>query len=113
MTYKGGIEALILAALRDHKLHGYAIAKRIREQSAGVLKFGEGQLYPALHKLESEGMLVAEWELQEGKPPRKTYAITETGRGALEEHRNQWERFSAGVGKALAGAKEVRSCPGW
>jgi PadR family transcriptional regulator PadR len=107
MIFKNGIEAMILAALRDHKLHGYAIAKRIREDSHGVLKFGEGQLYPALHKLEEAGMLNAEWEPQEGKPPRKVYAITPDGQAALESHTSQWMKFSEGVGRVLTGTKEV------
>ncbi len=107
MTYKNGIEALILAAVRDEPLHGYAISKRIRLDSGGVLKFGEGQLYPALHRLEEGGMLTAEWLPQEGKPPRKLYAITEAGNSELERHVGQWKQFADSVGQALTGTKEV------
>lgn len=107
MTYKNGIEALILAAVRERHLHGYAIAKQIKEDSAGVLKFGEGQLYPALHKLEEGGLLTAEWEPQEGKPPRKLYSITEAGKGELLKHQSQWEKFASSVGRALSGTPEV------
>ena len=73
MAFKGDLEALILAVLADHALHGYEISKRIRSQSQEVLKYGEGQLYPALHKLEESGFIEAEWMLQDGKPDRKVY----------------------------------------
>ncbi len=98
MAFKGDLEALILAVLSDHALHGYEISKRIRSQSQDVLKYGEGQLYPALHKLEEAGFIEAEWMLQDGKPDRKVYSITPGGREELEKHRSAWTKFVAGVG---------------
>lgn len=110
MIFKNGLDALILAALRDRELHGYAIAKRIREESAGTLRFGEGQLYPALHRLEECGYLAAGWEPQEGKPPRKVYSITDAGLAELESQKSKWAAFSESVDRVLAGrpAKVVR-----
>jgi transcriptional regulator len=98
MAFKGDLEALILAVLADHALHGYEISKRIRSQSQEVLKYGEGQLYPALHKLEESGFIEAEWMMQDGKPDRKVYSITPNGREELERHRSAWAKFVSGVG---------------
>ncbi len=98
MGFKGDLEALILAVLADHALHGYEISKRIRTQSQDVLKYGEGQLYPALHKLEQSGFIQAEWMLQDGKPDRKVYSITSAGREELERHKSAWSKFVSGVG---------------
>ena len=102
MAFKGDLEALILAVLSDHALHGYEISKRIRSQSQEVLKYGEGQLYPALHKLEEAGHIEAEWMLQDGKPDRKVYSITSNGREELEKHRSAWTKFVSGVGGIFA-----------
>jgi len=98
MGFKGDLEALILAVLADHALHGYEISKRIRTQSQEVLKYGEGQLYPALHKLEEAGFIAAEWMLQDGKPDRKVYSITSEGTKELARHKTAWDKFVAGVG---------------
>lgn len=111
MGFKGDLEALILAILADHALHGYEISKRIRTQSQEVLKYGEGQLYPALHKLEESGFIAAEWMMQDGKPDRKVYSITPSGREELERHKSAWAKFSAGVGNIFSiqtQAKESR-----
>lgn len=102
MGFKGDLEALILAVLADHALHGYEISKRIRTQSQEVLKYGEGQLYPALHKLEQAGFVAAEWMMQDGKPDRKVYSITPTGREELDRHRSAWTKFVSGVGSIFA-----------
>lgn len=111
MAFKGDLEALILAVLADHALHGYEISKRIRSQSQEVLKYGEGQLYPALHKLEEAGFIEAEWMLQDGKPDRKVYSITPNGREELDRHRTAWTKFVSGVGgifTSKAIAKEAK-----
>ena len=111
MAFKGDLEALILAVLSDHALHGYEISKRIRTQSQEVLKYGEGQLYPALHKLEETGNIEAEWMMQDGKPDRKVYSITPSGREELEKHRTAWAKFVSGVGgifSSQAIAKEAK-----
>lgn len=105
MVFKNGLDALILAALKEGPLHGYAIAKTIRSVSNEALKFGEGQLYPTLHRLEREGAVRAEWEPQEGKPPRKVYAITDKGGQALGEQAKAWRRFSDGFEAVLHGAR--------
>lgn len=101
MAFKGDLEALVLGILEGTEMHGYEISKRIRQVSDTALAVGEGQLYPALHALERDGMVVATWFPQEGKPPRKVYRLTEQGSAALAEHRKEWERFANGVNQVL------------
>jgi DNA-binding PadR family transcriptional regulator len=101
MAFRGDLEALILGALQDGPLHGYAIARRIQASSDGCLRFGEGQLYPALHKLEDSGLVKSEWFFQEGKPSKKTYSVTEIGVQELARQVHQWEKFVRGVSRVL------------
>lgn len=107
MTFRGSMEALILGALQDGPCHGYAIAKAIESKGEGLLKLGENQLYPILHRLEREGHVTSEWRPQENKPPRKVYALTDSGRTELDRYRSQWGAFSKGVGSLLFGKTEA------
>ncbi|HLO99432.1 MAG TPA: helix-turn-helix transcriptional regulator [Fimbriimonas sp.] len=109
MAFKGDLEALILAVLAEQELHGYEILKQIKQKSSDVLKFGEGQLYPALHKLESEGLVNAVWVPQEGKPDRKVYRLTPSGTTELDVQRNAWKAFSQGVGEIFGSPQQVKS----
>lgn len=95
------MEALALGALDAGPAHGYEIARRIKATSDAALAVGEGLLYPALHGLERDGFVEAEWMPQEGKPNRKVYRLTESGRGALAKKRREWQRFAAGVAAVL------------
>jgi PadR family transcriptional regulator, regulatory protein PadR len=101
MRYKPNLESLVLGALKEKPLHGYAIAKLISKESEEILKLGENQLYPTLHKLEREGLVQAEWQPQEGKPPRKQYLLTEAGHAQLQTHREGWLRYSSGMNTIL------------
>jgi len=101
MAFKGDLEALVLGVLEGTEMHGYEISKRIRQLSETALSVGEGQLYPALHKLEQDGLVAATWIPQEGKPPRKVYRLTEEGSGALAKHRAEWAKFAGGVSRIL------------
>lgn len=107
MAFKGDLEALVLGVLQESELHGYEIAKRIKQLSGQALAVGEGQLYPALHKLEKEGLVSAIWMPQEGKPPRKVYRLTECGSCELAERRKSWESFSRGVAAVLYPSPEA------
>ncbi len=91
----------ILAILRDGELYGYEIASRIRERSGGAFAPSEGSLYPALHALESDGALVANWRDDKG-PRRRYYAITDKGRMMLAEHEAE-ATSSAPMKQAMAG----------
>src|ERR1019366_1974323 len=80
---KGTTTLLILGVLRDTELYGYEIAQRIRERSAAVISPGEGWLYPALHRLEAQGLLEATWRDGELGPRRRYYRLTNQGRESL------------------------------
>ena len=101
MAFRSDLDAIILGALVDGPLHGYAIVKRLQKHSDGLLKLGEGQLYPALHKLEKAGMVLARWDQQEGKPSRRVYALTDGGREELGRQRTAWEKFSKSINAVL------------
>lgn len=110
MAFKGDLKALILAVLAEQELHGYEILKQIKVKSSDTLNFGEGKLYPALHKLESEGLISSNWETQEGKPDRKIYRLTPAGTKELDIQRNAWQAFSQGVGEIFGTkTKEAKS----
>ena len=102
MNFKGTLPTLILEALLHEPDHGYRIAQRIKERSKGVLDFREGTLYPALHKLESEGM-VKSYEGVENGRPRRYYRITKNGREALTRDRAEWRQLSQAVSMILEG----------
>jgi PadR family transcriptional regulator, regulatory protein PadR len=96
MNFRGTLPTLILEALEQEPDHGYRIAQRIKERSRGVLDFKEGTLYPALHKLETEGMVESFEGVEKGRP-RRYYRITEAGRGTLAQDRAEWRELSQAV----------------
>jgi PadR family transcriptional regulator PadR len=102
MAFKSDLETLILAVLQEGDLHGYEISKRITNAGSTALRVWEGQLYPALHKMEKRGYLCATWIPQEGKPPRKIYALTEDGHKMLVNERNAWKEFSVRIDALLS-----------
>lgn len=112
MGFRTDIEAVVLAALQEGPLHGYGIVRALRRQSEGILKMGEGQLYPVLHRMEEAGLVEGDWEMQDGKPPKKRYALTESGVAALEHHRQQWFAFSKAVGKVMADSDSAPAAAG-
>jgi PadR family transcriptional regulator PadR len=96
MNLRGTLPTLILEALEHEPKHGYLIAKRIKERSRGILDFKEGTLYPALHKLENDG-LVESYEGTENGRQRRYYRIAQAGRGALAKDRAEWREVSRAV----------------
>jgi len=104
MAFRGDLEALILAILSEGPKHGYEISKHIKTLSKRALNFGEGQLYPALHKLEEAGAVEATWSPQEGKPPRKVYALTEAGTAQLQKKKLEWAKFQESVSSIMGPA---------
>jgi transcriptional regulator len=103
MNFKGTLPTLILEALQHQPSHGYRIAQTIKERSSGVLDFKEGTLYPALHKLENDGM-VESYESTENGRPRRHYRITKTGRAMLSKDRAEWRALSQAVTTILGEA---------
>ena len=103
MNIKGTLPTLILEALVHEPSHGYRIAQRIKERSEGVLDFKEGTLYPALHKLESEGLVDSREDVEKGRP-RRYYRITRAGRAVLARDRAEWRDLSRAVTSILGEA---------
>ena len=85
---------LVLAILAEGESYGYAILKRVRALSAGELEWTDGMLYPLLHRLERLGHVTTEWRASPEGRRRKYYALTDDGRGALADHRRQWETIT-------------------
>jgi transcriptional regulator len=94
---QGTLDLLILRTLRLEPMHGWAIARRIEQVSEEVLQITQGALYPALHRLEQQGWLRAEWRNTETGREAKFYALTRAGRAQLEKELAQWERLSSAV----------------
>ena len=94
---QGTLDLLILKTIATDPLHGWAIAKRIQVLSGDVLSVGQGSLYPALHRLEHQGWLRAEWKDSDLGRPAKFYALTREGRKQLERELNNWNRLSSAV----------------
>ena len=99
---RGTLEVLILKALVWGPLHGYAITNFIRRQSDDAFLVEEGTLYPALWRLESKGLLAAEWGLSENNRKAKFYSLTPEGRRQLREEVRTWEAYASAVAKVLA-----------
>jgi len=83
-------------------MHGWAIAQRIRQMSRDELRVGQGSLYPALHKLEQEGWIKAEWKQTENNRRAKFYALTRLGRKQLESEAANWQRLSTAISLVVA-----------
>jgi len=94
---QGTLDLLILKIIALEPMHGWAIAHRIRQMSNEVLQVGQSALYPALHKLEQQGWVEAEWRVSENNRRAKYYALTRAGRKALAAEAVQWERLSAAI----------------
>lgn len=102
---KPDLETLVLAALQNGPLHGYGIVRLIKGDS-DVLKVAEGQLYPALRKMEARGWVTGVWETQDGRPARKVYALTEEGSRQLDRRRDEFRQYSRTVGRLLGLCEE-------
>jgi PadR family transcriptional regulator, regulatory protein PadR len=94
---QGTLDLLILTVIALEPMHGWAVAQRIRQMSHDVLQVGQGSLYPALHKLEQNGWIQAEWGDSENNRRAKYYSLTRDGRRALARETAQWERLSAAI----------------
>ncbi len=98
---RGTLDVLILKALVWGRLHGYAITSLIRRQTDEALLVEEGTLYPALWRLESKGLVEAEWGLSENNRKAKFYRLTSAGRRQLRQETKTWDAYAAAVGKVL------------
>jgi transcriptional regulator len=98
---QGTLDLLILKTLSREPLHGWAIAKRIQLLSDEVLSVQQGSLYPALHRLENQGWITAEWKSSEHGRDAKVYELTREGRRQLTRELESWNRLSSAVGLLL------------
>jgi DNA-binding PadR family transcriptional regulator len=101
--FSGHLDLLLLAALRGEPRHGYAVMEHVRTASGGRFDYPEGTVYPALHRLEADGMLKSRWSEVDGRR-RRVYELTAKGSTALDSRRRDWERFSQSVAAVLEGA---------
>jgi PadR family transcriptional regulator len=97
----GNLALLILRVLQDGRLHGLGIARRIRAQSGEVLQVEEGALYPALHRLRRDRLVMSEWGLSEQNRRARYYELTVAGRQRLETDLEAWRRHTAAISRVL------------
>jgi len=98
---QGTLDLLLLKILTLEPLHGFAISVRLKQVSGDVLQVSDGSLYPALHKLEQEGWIKAEWRPSENNRRAKFYSLTRLGRRQLEREAENWNRLSAAISHVI------------
>lgn len=99
---RGHLEGLLLAVLVDDPGHGYALSQRLAQRSGGELCVPEGSLYPALQRLERQGLVRSTWVMAEGRR-RRVYSLSSAGRRQADDAVREWKVFSAGVDRVLGG----------
>ena len=97
----GTLDMLILKAVSLKPLHGYGVLLRIRQISGDALEIPQGSLYPALYRLEHQGLIVADWGQSENNRRAKYYTLTATGRRRLREETAGWNRLASAIAAAL------------
>jgi len=97
----GTLDMLILKAVSLTPLHGYGVLLRIRQMSGGALEIRQGSLYPALYRLEHQGLIATQWGQSENNRRAKYYTLTAAGRRRLREERAGWNRLASAIAAAL------------
>lgn len=98
---QGTLDLLILKILALQPLHGWAISLRLKQVSSDVLQVSDGSLYPALHKLEQQGWITAEWKVTENNRRAKFYSLTRLGRKQLEQEAANWNRLAGAISQLI------------
>ena len=98
---QGTLDLLILKTLALESMHGWGVAQRIQQISKDALQVQQGSLYPALHRLEQQGWIEAEWRASDNNRRAKYYSLTRAGRKQLEVETANWERLSAAIRQIL------------
>ncbi len=98
---QGTLDMLILKTLALEPMHGYGISQRIQQISREVFRVNQGSLYPALHRLEKEGLIEAEWGASDNNRRARYYRLTKTGRKRLSAETQNWERLAAAITRIL------------
>lgn len=98
---QGTLDMLLLKILALEPLNGFAVSERLKQISGDVLQVSDGSLYPALHKLEQEGWISAEWKTTENNRRAKFYSLTRLGRRHLEKEAENWSRLSTAISRVV------------
>ncbi len=98
---RGTLDMLILKTLVPGPRHGWGISQRIQQVSDAVLQVNQGSLYPALHRLEQQGLIVASWGNSENNRQAKYYSLTRAGRRQLVDETEHWSRVAGAVARVL------------
>jgi len=98
---QGTLDLLLLKILALEPLNGFAISRRLKQVSGDVLQVSDGSLYPALHKLQEEGLIEAEWKTSENNRRAKFYSLTRLGRKELEREAENWGRLSGAITRVV------------
>lgn len=98
---RGSLDLLVLKTLSLVPMHGWGISQRIQQTSKGVLEVNQGSLYPALQRLEKNGLITSDWATTDNNRRARFYRLTAAGRRALGDELENWKRFSAGLEAVL------------
>jgi PadR family transcriptional regulator PadR len=98
---RGSLDLLILKTLSLAPMHGWGISQRVQQISNGVLEVNQGSLYPALQRLEKDGLVTSDWDTTDNNRRARYYRLTATGRRALGVELESWRRFAAGLDAVL------------
>jgi PadR family transcriptional regulator PadR len=98
---QGTLDMLLLKILALEPMNGFAVCQRLKQVSGDVLQVSDGSLYPALHKLEQEGWITAEWKTSEYGRRAKYYSLTQLGRRQLEKEADNWGRLSSAISRVI------------
>ena len=98
---QGTLDMLILKTLDLQRAHGWGISQRIQQISQDVLQVNQGSLYPALHRLQRQGLITSEWGVSENNRQAKYYRLSRAGSRALRDETANWERLSAAVARIM------------
>jgi transcriptional regulator len=98
---RGSLDLLVLKTLSLAPMHGWGISQRVQQISDGVLEVNQGSLYPALQRLEKDGLITSEWATTDNNREARYYRLTAAGRRALGQQLESWRRFAAGLEAVL------------
>ena len=98
---RGSLDLLILKTLSLAPMHGWGISQRVQQISRGVLEVNQGSLYPALQRLEKDGLVVSDWDTTDNNRRARYYRLTAAGRRALGVELESWRRFASGLEAVL------------
>ena len=98
---QGTLDLLLMKILALEPMHAWAVGQRLKQVSGDVLQVSDGSLYPALHKLEQQGWITAEWKVTDNGRRAKFYSLTRSGRKALDEESANWKRLSGAIARII------------